>query len=444
MSFSNKQLRMLLIPLMIEQFLTSLIGSVDTIMVSNLGDAAVSGVALVDSITKLVIFLFTALATGGTIVCSQYIGRRDRLNANRAAGQLLLGAFALSVAIAAVCALFRDGILRLIFGSVERSVFDAASAYFQIVIISYPFVALFGAGAALYRASGNSRLPMKISLIANLINIVGNALLMFVFHMGVRGAATATLASNVFAAVTMLTFLRRPGQSIDIGAYRKLRPDMTILVLVLSIGIPSGIENAMFQFGKLAVQSTVSTLGTTAMAASAIVCTLELFTSMPSQAIATGLMTVAGQCIGAGKSDEAAHYIKKLTRWSFFVMVTLNWLIMALTPLVIKLAGMDAESAEICMETMWFISIMKPLLWAWAFVPVSGMRAAGDVKYGMIVSICTMWILRVGLSTALCRFFDFGLIGIWLGYAADWGLRSALFMWRFRSGKWKEKRVIHS
>lgn len=442
MMFSNRDLRKLLIPLIIEQILTSLIGTVDTLMVSNLGAASVSGVALVDSISKLVIFLFTALATGGTIVCSQYIGRKDLRNANSAAKQVLLSAFALSVFMAVIAALFRNGILRLIFGQVDAAVMDAASAYFAVTIFSYPFIALFGASSALYRAGGNSRLPMKVSLFANLINIVGNAALMFVLKWGVVGAAVATVCSNAFAAITMLIMLRRPGQVPEIGRYTAIRPNFHMIWLVLCIGIPSGIENAMFQFGKLAVQSTVSTLGTTAMAANAVVAAVELMTSMPSQAVATGLMTVVGQCMGAGKPEQAKHYIKKLTLWSFCILFVLNWLAMAATPLVTRLAGMDAETAALTKDTMLFISILKPLFWMCAFVPASGMRAAGDVKFGMIVSSCTMWILRVGLSTLLCRRFGFGLIGIWWGFFADWTGRSIIFLLRYRSGKWAQQKVI--
>ncbi len=442
MMFSNRDLRKLLVPLIIEQMLTSLIGTVDTMMVSNLGSAPVSGVALVDSINKLVIFLFTALATGGTIVCSQYIGRRDLRNANSAARQVILSAFSLSLIIAIPAYFLRGGILRLIFGSVEPAVMETASAYFRVTIFAYPFIALFGATSALYRASGNARLPMKVSLFANLINIVGNAVLMFVFDMGVVGAGLATLCSNAFAAITMLVLLRRSGQTFDIGRYSAIRPDFHMIWLVLCIGIPSGIENAMFQFGKLAVQSTVSTLGTTAMAANAIVAAIELMTSMPSQAVATGLMTVVGQCMGAGEPDQAKYYIKKLTVWSFCILFVLNWLAMAATPMVTHLAGMDAATAEMTVDTMLFISILKPVFWMCAFVPASGMRAAGDVKFGMVVSTCTMWILRVGLSTLLCRHFGVGLVGIWWGFFADWTARSIAFILRYRSGKWAKQKVI--
>lgn len=434
--FSNRQLRKLLIPLIIEQLLTSLIGTVDTMMVSNLGSAPVSGVALVDSINKLVIFLFSALATGGTIVCSQYMGRRDSKNANCAARQVLLSALALSVVIAVFCFSLRSWLLRLIFGQVEPEVMSAAMDYFRITILTYPFVALFGACAALFRAAGNSRLPMTVSIFANLINISGNALLMFVFNMGVSGAALATLASDIFSAAVLLVLLRREKKSFDVGPYIAFRPNWGMIWLVLSIGIPSGIENAMFQFGKLVVQSTVSTLGTAAIASNAIVAAIELMTSMPSQAVSTGLMTVVGQCMGAGRVDEARYYIKKLTLWSFVMLFVCNWAAMAITPFITTLAGMDGETAQMTINTMLIISIVKPLCWAGAFVPASGMRAAGDVKFGMFVSTGTMWIFRVVLSTLLCRHFGVGLIGVWVGYFVDWTARSLIFGLRYKSGKW--------
>ncbi len=440
--FSNQSLRRLLIPLIIEQVLTSLVGTVDTMMVSNVSSAAISGVSLVDSINKLILFLFTALGTGGAIVCAQYLGRRDKEHSDGAARQVLLSALALGILCGAVCLIFRKGLLHLIFGSVEADVMQAAETYFLITALSYPFIALFNASAALYRAAGNTRLPMVVSAASNGLNIVGNAILMFVFDMGVAGAAISTLVSFLAAAVVMLAFQRRPGQEIEVGALTALRPDWRVILLVLSIGLPTGVENAMFQFGKLMVQSTVSTLGTTAIAANAVVTVLEYMSSMPSTAIGTGLMTVAGQCIGAGKLDEAKYNIKKLTLWGTGVLLAANWLIFGLTFPVVRLAGMEADAAELTIHVMLVICIVKPFLWPLSFLPINGMRAAGDVRFGMIASTISMWVFRVGLTTILCRFLGVGLVGIWCGYFADWLVRSIVFSLRYISGKWTQYKVI--
>lgn len=440
--FSNRSLWRLLIPLMVEQLLTSLVGTVDTMMVSNVGSAAVAGVSLVDSINKLVLFLFTALATGGAIVCAQYIGREDRASSGKAARQVLLAALVLGLVVGGACLIFRKGILRLIFGTVEQAVMQSAETYLLYTSMTYPFIALFNASAAIYRSSGNTRLPMVISTCANVLNVVGNAVLMFVFDMGVAGAAIATLISFAAAAVAILVLQSRPGQTIEVGKLTDLRPDWRMIWLVLSIGLPTGIENAMFQFGKLMVQSTVSTLGTTAIAANAIVTVLEYMGSMPSTAIGTGLMTVAGQCIGAGRMDEAKRNIKKLTVWAALVLLVVNYTILALTMPVTRLAGLDPAAAQLTFDVLLVISIFKPVLWPLSFIPINGMRAAGDVKFGMIASTVSIWVFRVGLSYVLCRVFHVGLIGIWIGFLVDWFVRSVVFTARYFSGRWTRFNVI--
>jgi len=440
--YTNRDLKKLIIPLIIEQVLNSAIGTIDTLMVSNVGSAALSGVSLVDSINKLVIFLFTALATGGAIVCAQYLGRREQANADKAARQVLIASVLLSVLVSGLSLLLRNAILRTVFGTVEDEVMAAAQGYYRITILSYPFIAIFDAGSALYRAAGNSKLSMKISMAANLVNIAGNYLLLFVFPMGVKGAALSTLVSYCFSAVFLLVSMRNPHRGFDIGKLRDLRLEPHMIWVVLSIGIPTGIENAMFQFGKLMVQSTVSTLGTVAIAANALVVVLEFLSSMPSQAIGTGLMTVAGQCIGAGRLEEAKYYIRKLTLWAFLVLAAADLLVFAAVPLVIRFAGMNEETAALVRKTMLVITIVKPFAWALAFVPANGMKAAGDVKFGMLVSSGSMWLSRVALTALFCRVLGAGLLGIWCGYFIDWVVRSVIFTLRYRSGKWAEHHVI--
>ncbi|MCD8375575.1 MAG: MATE family efflux transporter [Oscillospiraceae bacterium] len=440
--FSNRDLRRMLIPLIAEQMLTSLMGTVDTMMVSQVGSEAVSGVSLVDTINKLMLFLFTALATGGAIVCAQYLGRRDKTHSNQAGRQVMLTAFFFGLGVMALCLIGRKWMLHLIFGQVEQAVMTAAEQYFLVTAFSYPFIALFNASSALYRATGNTRLPMVVSVCSNLLNVAGNALLLFVVKMGVSGAALSTVVSFALASVVMLCFQRRPNQLIEIGRLTSLRPDWRMMVLVLRIGLPTGIENAMFQFGKIMVQSTVSTLGTTAIAANAIVTVLEYMSSMPSTAIGTGLMTVAGQCIGAGRLDEARANTKKLTLWGALALLAADLIILALTVPVTRLAGLDAEAAAMAFHVMLVISIVKPFLWPLSFLPLNGMRAAGDVKFGMIVSTASMWIFRVGLTYVLCRVRGVGLVGIWCGYFADWFVRSIVFSLRYISGRWTRHQVI--
>ena len=442
--YSNTDLRKLLIPIIIEQLLSSLMGTVDTMMVSNVGSAAISAVSLVDSINILAIQALSALAAGGAIVCAQYIGQRNKEKANESARQVLFIITAISVAVSLICLVFQKPLLRLIFGSVEAEVMRASEIYFFYTALSFPFIAAYDSAASIFRAQDNTRGPMTISMISNVMNIAGNAIMIWVFHMGVAGAALSTLISRIFCAVVVLIQLRkeREGQEIVVRDYFKIRPNWSMIKRILGIGIPSGVENSMFQLGKLAIQSTVSTLGTAAIAAQAMTNILENLNGIAAIGVGVGLMTIVGQCLGAGRKDEAVYYIKKLCVIAEIVVLTSCLIVFALTKPVTILGGMEKESADMCFHMVMWITIMKPLVWTMAFVPGYGLRAAGDVKFSMITSCCTMWACRFCLCVFLIRVMGFGPMGVWIGMFADWTVRSIIFTWRFHSRKWLQHKVI--
>lgn len=440
--FSNAGIAALLIPLMVEQVLNSLMGTVDTIMVSNVGPAAMSAVSLVDSINVLFIQAFAALAAGGCIICSQYIGKKNEKEANRSARQVLLVIFVISAGIALICLFLNGRILKLVFGKVEADVMEAAVTYFFYTALSFPFIALYNGGAAIYRAQGNSKRPMVISVISNFINISGNAVFIWCFHMGVSGVALATLLSRVFCAVVVLRYLHRPGQMICVNEYFKIRPDKQLILKILSIGIPSGVENSMFQFGKLAIQSTVSTMGTIAIAAQAMTNILENLNGVAATGIGIGLMTVVGQCIGAGEKEEAVYYVRKFTFLGEICMILNCLLVYALVRPVTVIGAMEPESAALCISMIGWITVFKPLFWVLSFIPAYGMRAAGDVKFSMLVSTATMWLCRVSLCIFLVKAFGFGPMAVWIGMFTDWGIRGVIFTYRFHSRKWLQHKVI--
>lgn len=439
--FTKKQLWALLIPLMVEQVLNSLMGTADTMMVSNVGSAAISAVSLVDSINTLILNIFSALATGGAIVCSQYIGKQRSARANAAGRQLLISMFTISTIISAICVVFRAPLLSLIFGKVEADVMNNALTYMLITGLSYPFIGLYNASAALFRSSGNSRLPMTVSMISNCINIVGNIIFIFGMKLGVAGAALSTLISRIFCAVVIMYLQTKPKQTIYIDNYFAIRPDFSMIKMILGFGIPTGIENGMFQFGKLAIQSTVSTLGTTAIAAQAMTAVLEGFSSMAGIGIGLGMVTVVGQCIGAGRRDEAKRYILKLT-WFGEVSIIISCVLLYLAcDLITTMGGMEPEAARMCKEMLLAITIYKPIAWAFSFMPGYGMRAAGDVKFSMTVSTITMWTCRVFLTVVLIRFYDWGPMAVWAGMFTDWTVRSICFATRFFTGGWMKKAI---
>ena len=440
--FTNRALAALLVPIIIEQFLNSFMGMVDTMMVSNVGSYAITAVSLVDSINNLIIQIFSAMATGASIICSQYLGAKDKDGCNKAARQVVLTVFVISMSIMILGLIFRRGLLSFVFGSVEAVVMENEDPNQWGHNGTYPFLALFNVGAAFFRAGGNSKYPMVVSLISNGINIAGNSVLIFGCGMGVFGAAIATLVSRIFCMVVIFIALARPKQAIVIDHYLAIRPQADLIKKVLAIGIPSGIENGMFQFGKLSIQSTISVLPTAALAAQAMTNILENVNGIVGISIGIGLMTVVGQCIGAGKKEQARYYVVKITGIAWIGVILSCLFVMAIVSPVTQLAGMEPESAALCIHMVAAITVVKPIAWTLSFIPAYGMRAAGDVKFSMITSMITMWTVRVALCICLVKVFGFGTMAVWYGMFADWTVRGMIFSCRFLSGRWMKTSLV--
>ena len=442
--FTRRQIITLLLPLIGEQILSGIMGIADTMMVTGVGETAISAVSIVDSINTLVLNLLAALAAGGVIVCAQYLGRRDLENANRAARQVLLVSVSVGLVLAAVCLIFRRQLLNLIFGSAEQLVLDQAEDYFLYTALSYPFLALQQTSAAIFRSDGHATQPMVVIACSDVFDICANAVMIYGMNMGVVGASLSTLIARVLSSGVLMVMLRSKKLSISIRDYGKIRPNRAMIGMVLRVGIPTGVENSMFQLGKLVVQSTVSTLGTAAMAAQAMTHTLNLVAVMPGQAIGLGLLTVAGQCMGAGRVEEVKHYTKVFCAISEVSIIVMSTVMAVLTPLITTVAGMSQESASITFRLILLISVVRCFLWVLAFTMPYGMQAAGDVKFSAAVAALSMWIFRVGGSLLLCRVFQVGIVGVWIAWFLDWIFRVFVYMWRYRSGKWQDKQVIRS
>ena len=440
--FSNKDLSRLILPLIVEQFLAVTIGMADTVMVSSVGEAAMSGVSLVDTINVLLINIFAALATGGAIVTSQYLGRSERKNANDAARQLVFATAFLSLLIMALCLLFRPQILYGIFGHAEQDIMDNAMLYFLITALSYPFIAVYNAGAALFRAMGNSRVSMLTSIVMNAVNISGNALCIYILKMNVLGAALPTLISRIVGAALIMFLLRDNRHQIFITHLMRIRPDWGMIRRILGIGIPNGLENGMFQIGKIMVQSLVTSFGSIAVAANAVANSVGGIPQIPSAAIGLAMVTVTGQCVGAGDYHAARRYIIRLTRYSYLCMLLANLpFVLALSP-ILGCFHLQAETAEIARQVLLSNSACMIFFWVPSFTLPNGLRAANDVKYTMVVSILSMWIFRVGFSYILGKYLGLGLLGAWCGMYIDWLARCIAFVVIFLSGIWHEKRLL--
>lgn len=440
--FTNKKLIALMLPLAVDQLLNSFMGTVDTLVVSNLGSAAISAVSLVDSINILVVQAFFALASGGTVVCSHYLGCEKKERATNAARQLVFITFAMSLVIAIACHLFSNQLLGVIFGQVELAVMDNAKKYFFFSAMSYPFIALYDDGACILRAQENSKLPMQISFVANGINVALNLIFVWVLHLGVAGSSAATMIARAFAMVAVLYKLRNPKMKIQLRDYSSIRPEWEEIKRILHIGVPSGIENGMFQFGKLAIQSTVSLMGTAAIAAQGMTNIIENLNGIMSIGMGIGLMTVVGECLGAGEKEEAVYYIKKISIAAEVVLIATCFLMFGLTYPITYFGGMEPESAKLCIFMVTCITIVKPIVWIMAFIPPYGFRAAGDVRFTMTTSMLCMWLCRVVLAMVLARVFHMGPIAVWIGMFTDWTIRGIIYTIRFKNRKWLAHQVI--
>lgn len=443
--FTNRMLLRLIFPLVIEQALAALVGMCDGVMVSSAGEAAISGVSLVDMINNVIINLFAALATGGAVITSQFLGARRREEARRSAGQLVCMAAGFGLGIMAFCLLLAQGMLRLFFGSIEADVMSAGLLYFRITALSFPFLALYNAGAAIFRSMGNSKVSMKVSLVMNVINVGGNALCIYGLHMGVAGVAVPTLVSRAVAAVLILILAARPSQEVRLLPQNLTHLYPKMMGRILQIGIPSAFESCLFQLGRVVVVSMIALFGTTQTSANAVANNLDSISIIIGQAMGLAMITVVGQCMGAGEPEQAERQTKKLMRWVYVAQGLCNILVIVGLPLLIGCyQSLSPETAALSRTLVLIHSVSALVLWPVAFVLPNALRAAGDVRFTMAVSIASMVLWRIGFSWILCVKLGYGATGVWIAMVLDWICRTAFFVWRFLSGVWKKKRLVEA
>ena len=439
MLFSNRDLRKIIIPLLIEQFFAVLVGMADTIMVATSGEAVVSGVSLVNTVNVFLIYIFTALCAGGSIVMAQLLGKKDYAKATEAGKQLVYVALFVSAFISFIMVFFRKQILGLIFGKIEKDVMQNALNYSLFTSISYIFVALYNAGASFFRAQGNTKISMSTSLVMNLINIAGNAILIFGFGLGAVGAAVATLFANFVGAVFILFRACRKNKELYIKKLFVYKPDLKLIKNICGIGIPSGLENGMFQFGKVITLSLVSTLGTAQIAANATANTLSSLQYACGTALSLAMTAVVGRCVGANQKEQAKYYAKKLTGIAYLCIFFVSAVLCLFSNFFVGLFNLSEGASQLAQSIIYIHSIFTCTIWPVSFTLPNSFRAASDVKFTMIVAIISMWTLRVGLSFVFINFLSFNVLGVWYAMFCDWALRFIVFGIRFLSGKWLTK-----
>lgn len=440
--FSKKYLFLLIMPLFGEQFFSILIGIIDSIMVSSYSEAAISGVSLIDSLYFLFFFLISAFATGGAIVTSQYLGREDYDNAKGAARQLIYVSLLFGITMVIIFIPIQGWLISTIFGKLDKEVFKQSLIYFDYVFYSIPFLCLFSSGSALFRSIGDSKISLKISIVMNILNVSLNAILIYGFDLGIKGAGLATLISRMFAGILMLIFITTLKTDIKINNIFKIKFDWNLLKKIFNISLPNALENSVFQFGKIAVQSIVASLGVASIAANVVVGNLCTFATLPGVAVSLASTTIIGQCLGANEKKQAKYYTNLLIKISIFSISMFSLILIILINPIINLYNLSTQASLIAKNVSFIVLIMSALLWTFAFATPNILRSAGDVKYTLVCSLISLFLFRILGAVIFTKFIGWGLLGVWLAMIVDWMCRSTCYITRLKGNAWLNKKVI--
>lgn len=440
--FTNKELEKLLIPLVIEQILVMLVGVADTMMVSHAGEAAISGVALVDMLDYFIITVLSSVATGGAVVVSQYLGSRQKDRTNEAAGQLLFVSGTIATVVMVVCLLFHTEILKLLFGKIETDVMNACITYFVITAFSFPFLGIYNASAALFRSMRKTNVTMYVSVVMNVINIVGNAIGIFVFRAGIAGVAVPTLIARASAAILLTVLLCKKKYEVRLSFRLVFVPQKEYIQGILGIAIPNGLENGLFALGRVLVTGIVALFGTSQIAANGVANSIDQIAVMIVNAVNLAMITVVGQCMGAGETEQAQCYTRKLMKVSYIGTAVLGGIICLILPVILWFYQLSDDAYRYACILVIMHNVLAVLLHPTSFNLANSLRAAGDVRFTMAVGISSMLLFRLGSGVLFGIILDLGVIGVWIAMGTDWLARSVLFTLRYQSGKWRTIQII--
>lgn len=440
--YSNKALLALFIPLLIEYALEFFVGLADSIMVASLGEAAISGVSLVDFLIQLLIFSFSALATGGAVVAGQYLGDKQLDKAQNASTQLMWFSTILSIILMIFVIILRQFLIGILFGQIEADVWHNADIYLYIVSLSIPFIAIYNAGAAIFRTTNDASLPMKIMLVCDILNIAGNAFCIYYLGWDVRGVAIPTVLSRVLAALAILYFAVDENYKLHIKHTLKHKFDMLMLKKVLKVGIPYGVENGLFQLGRVLVLSLVSTFGTMAIAANSVGYAIGIFSVLPGFAINLGLTAIISNCVGANDFKQARYYNKKCIILVVISHIVVNLIIFAMLPMILGIYDLSAQTEAMTTQMVLWHGLFAIIIWPLSFTLPSTFRGAGDSKSVMYISLIVMFICRIALSYVIADWMGVGVFGTWIAMFIDWYVRAGIYIYRYFSNKWTEYRVV--
>lgn len=440
--FSGAQLRRLITPLIVEQLLLMLVGMLDTVMVSSAGEAVISGVSIVNDVNNLIIMLMSALAGGGSVIVSQYLGYNDEEKTRLSASQLVMISFVISTVLGVLCVIFHADILHLLYRSIEADVFNSAKIYFWITALSFPFLGIYNSGTALYRSMNRTKVTMWVSVLMNLINLVGNYICVYRMGMGAAGVAIPTLISRIVASIVMIRLCTVKENPVCITLKEVFSFHKLIVKKILSIAIPNGVENGLFQLGKVIVSTFVATYGTMQIAANGVTNSLSSLCYVTQMAMQLAVVTVIGQCVGAGDYEQAKYYVKKMFIIGYILVIADNLLVFFLSPYALGMYTLTPSTFSIAETILVMDCIAVSALHMPAFVLPCCLRASGDAKYTMYVGVASMFAARVCEAYVLGTVLGYGVVGTRIAMYADWVIRIIFFVYRYFSGKWMNFRLV--
>lgn len=435
--FSNQDLKKLILPLIAEHFLTIFVGLADSIMVASVGEAAVSAVSLIDTVMVLIINTFAALATGGAIVAGQALGRSDENEGCKTTEQLLMICTLSSTLVMVLVYIFKGFILHVIFGNIDHDVMTNCNTYLLIVTASIPFIGMYNVGAAVHRAMGDSKTPMIMSLVMNGINLVGNAVLLYGLKFGIEGAAIPTMASRILAGICMLYLMTNKNKTLHINHFLKIKPSRRIIKKILYIGVPYGVENSMFQLGKVMVLALVSSFGTASIAANAVANNVCLFSNLTGIAIGFAMSAVIAQCVGAGDYTQVKYYTKKLIKISYLGIIIISTIIILAMPFINDIYDLSNTTAKLASEIVIYHNIASMIIWPLAFNLSNVLRASNNAGFCLWISMISMWVFRIGFSFIFAKFMGMGVFGVWVAMTTDWLARAICFILKIKGKSWQ-------
>lgn len=442
--FDRRALAKLILPLIVELLLTLLVGMIDSMMVSSVGESAVSGVSLIDTVFQLLIYIFAAFGTGGAVVAGQYLGAGRQKTARETVDQLVWFSVIASIVIMVFIYGIRGFLLGRVFGAITEEVHWNANRYLLIVALSIPAISIYESGAAVFRTMGNSKITMILSAVMNLINICGNAVLIYGAGLGTAGAAAATVTARYTAAVIMIVLLLRNDQMLYLSRTLRFIPNGGLIKRILRIGVPNGVENGLFQVGKIILAGLFTKFGTSAIAANAISLTISGIQVIPGSAISLAATTVIARCVGAGDETQTRYYNRLLLSITYAVLIIFCGAFWLALPTVLQWYHLSAETALLTTQMVLIHTLGSMVIWPLTFMLPSSMRAAGDVRFAMVTSVISMFVFRLGAAYLLALTFGLGALGVWFAMLFDWGFRAVVFSFRWLSGGWKNKSIIQS